>query len=408
MSTTAALNLSPDADLYALLKLGSKATGPEIKSAYRRLALQHHPDKQAPSLSSTEKEAATLAFQQIGFAYAVLGDENRRKRYDVTGSVEETDFLDTAGKDWSAYFKELWTGVVNAETIEEYSAKYRGSDEERRDLLSAYTHHNGSMDGIFSEVPCSTVDDEERFRVILTEAIKKKEVRSFRAFTVVDPAAQERRRREATREAREAEELKRELGLEGKLGKKGKGAADEDGDEALKALILQNQRKRGEVMDAVIENILEKERGRTKGKAKAKGKKKEKGVTVEEEEPTEEEFQALQMKLFSGKSNEDDDNNEEGEKEELESSKPIRTKRSAQVKIKKVEAKPTVKRGRTKKDAGEAEAEDILAGATKRKAAREQEGEGEAEVPAKRGRKKVKVESEKVEKAPAKRSTRVK
>lgn len=282
------------------------------------------------------------------------------------------------------------------------------SDEERRDLLSAYVRHNGSMDGILSEVPCSTVDDEARFRAILTEAIKNKEVRSFRVFTVVDTAAQERRRREAAREAREAEELKRELGLEGKLGKD---AADEDGEEALKTLILQNQRKRGEAMDAVIENILKKEKGRTKEKAKTKGKKKEKNATVEEEEPTEEEFQALQARLFPGKSN-GDDNDEEGEKEELESSKPIRTKRSAQAKVKKVEAKATVKRGRSKKDAGEPEAEDIPVGATKQKAAREQEGEDEkgeaAELPAKRSRKKAKTESEKVEKAPARRSTRVK
>ena len=65
--------------LYETLKLTSSASGPEIRTAYRRLALKFHPDKQS-NKSEKEKEELSKEFQRVGFAYAVLSDEKRRKR----------------------------------------------------------------------------------------------------------------------------------------------------------------------------------------------------------------------------------------------------------------------------------------------------------------------------------------
>jgi molecular chaperone DnaJ len=57
---------------YETLGVGEKATQEEIKKAYRKLAIEHHPDKGG----SEEK------FKEIAEAYGVLGDENKRSQYD--------------------------------------------------------------------------------------------------------------------------------------------------------------------------------------------------------------------------------------------------------------------------------------------------------------------------------------
>ena len=54
----------------------------QIRKAYRKLALKCHPDK-----GGDEKQ-----FQQVGYAYAVLSDEKRRKRFDDTGRTDESFF----------------------------------------------------------------------------------------------------------------------------------------------------------------------------------------------------------------------------------------------------------------------------------------------------------------------------
>lgn len=90
----------------------------QIKKAYRRLALQYHPDKVGTS------EATTQKFHQIGFAYAVLNDDMRKKRYDETGRTDESFFEGEA--DWNAYFRELWKGEVNQKTLDEFVEKYKG------------------------------------------------------------------------------------------------------------------------------------------------------------------------------------------------------------------------------------------------------------------------------------------
>ena len=116
-----------DVDLYAVLGLtaSDKPSQEAIKKAYKKRALQCHPDK-AALRGADEAERAARTFQQVGFAYSVLSDESRRKRYDTTGSTRDSLFED-GEMDWKAYFETLWDGEVNAETLEEFRKKYQGT-----------------------------------------------------------------------------------------------------------------------------------------------------------------------------------------------------------------------------------------------------------------------------------------
>ena len=65
--------------LYTTLELQSTCSADEIKRAYRKAALRLHPDKHATK-SDTVRQEMSKEFQKVGFAYAVLGDEVKRKR----------------------------------------------------------------------------------------------------------------------------------------------------------------------------------------------------------------------------------------------------------------------------------------------------------------------------------------
>jgi len=67
-------------DYYAALGVPRGASQAEIKKAYRKLARQHHPD-----VNRTEP-GADKRFKEINEAYAVLGDEEKRKAYDSLGA----------------------------------------------------------------------------------------------------------------------------------------------------------------------------------------------------------------------------------------------------------------------------------------------------------------------------------
>ncbi len=65
-----------DRDHYKVLGVEPDASQDEIRKAYRRLAKEHHPDRQGGSKAAEER------FKEIAEAYGVLGDPEKRKQYD--------------------------------------------------------------------------------------------------------------------------------------------------------------------------------------------------------------------------------------------------------------------------------------------------------------------------------------
>jgi molecular chaperone DnaJ len=71
--------MSTKRDYYEVLEITRAANGDEIKKSYRRLAVKFHPDKNPGDKSSEEK------FKELGEAYDVLADEQKRAAYDRFG-----------------------------------------------------------------------------------------------------------------------------------------------------------------------------------------------------------------------------------------------------------------------------------------------------------------------------------
>src|SRR5712692_9646622 len=66
-------------DYYEVLSISRSASEQDLKSAYRRLAVQHHPDKNPGDPQAEDK------FKEAAEAYAVLSDPEQRRRYDRFG-----------------------------------------------------------------------------------------------------------------------------------------------------------------------------------------------------------------------------------------------------------------------------------------------------------------------------------
>lgn len=331
-------------DLYTVLSLQKGASPDAVKKAYRKLALVYHPDKHANASEKT-KEESLIRFQQIGFAYAVLSDPKRKARYDSTGKTDEGFDL-CAGEDgWQTYFEELFDRVTRGK-LDEMKQEYQGisrftpqckvsnvnlywlgSAEEINDLKEAYNNTSGDFVEIMSYIPHSTHEDEPRFITIITDLIKRKELKytSTWGSTSKDEKAKLARKKDSEKEAREAEELAEELGVwnefygdgkaaDRKKGKnKGKTKGDEEAEEdhsVLQALILKKKEKD---MEGFFDGLAAKysETAPKKGRGKKRGhdfgeddvstNKKTRPNIPPPPELDDEEFARIQKKLFSDK-----------------------------------------------------------------------------------------------------------
>lgn len=87
-------------DYYKVLGVKRNASEKEIKRSYRKLALEYHPDK------NPDDQGAEERFKQINEAYEVLGDADKRSKYDRLGSsyrAWERAGSQPAGFDWTQW-----------------------------------------------------------------------------------------------------------------------------------------------------------------------------------------------------------------------------------------------------------------------------------------------------------------
>jgi curved DNA-binding protein len=96
------------ADYYKTLDVDKNASGDEIKKAFRKLAMQYHPDRNSGDAAAEEK------FKEVNEAYAVLSDEGKRQQYDMYGAdgfrarYSQDDIFSSF--DFSRIFDELGMG----------------------------------------------------------------------------------------------------------------------------------------------------------------------------------------------------------------------------------------------------------------------------------------------------------
>ena len=94
-------------DYYEVLGVSKNASKDKIKDAYRKLAMQYHPDRnKAPD--------AEEKFKEISEAYAVLSDDEKRQQYDMLGHADFDQRYSTEdifrGADFNSIFRDLGFG----------------------------------------------------------------------------------------------------------------------------------------------------------------------------------------------------------------------------------------------------------------------------------------------------------
>ena len=125
---------------YETLGVSKNATADEIKKAYRTLAFKYHPDRNQGNAEAEEK------FKQISAAYDVLGDESKRRQYDM-GSY--SDSYSTAGsqsqQQYQRQYQYTYQNPFGDENFWEWfnGAQFRNRNQQtqkRQDYYSQYDY----------------------------------------------------------------------------------------------------------------------------------------------------------------------------------------------------------------------------------------------------------------------------
>lgn len=248
----------PDIDPYDVLGLDNKANPLEIKKAYKKLSLQFHPDKLQQQQQDQQGEEVKDVFPKIQFAYSILSDQNKRTRYDTTGSLggggvdDDEDFFD-----WKQYFDSL-TEKITVEMIDEDKIKYQNSPEEEEDIIQNFKYYEGDFLKLFEVIPHLEFDEQQESRIFdIIESLinnspddfEKSTIKSFEKYKKSRKTKVKNMLKKLAKEAKEAEQLEKMITEKHKTND-------------LKSIIQQRQNNR---LDTLI-NSLESKYSDKKGK----------------------------------------------------------------------------------------------------------------------------------------------
>ena len=155
-------------DYYQILDVARKATQDEIKRAYRKLARKYHPDV-------SKESDAEARFKEVGEAYEVLKDPEKRVAYDQLGAQwkDGQDFrpppdwntgfefrgggyTNPGGTDHSAFFEDLFGHATGPQARSGFHM--RGEDHHAKVLIDIEDSFNGATRSISLQMPELSAD----------------------------------------------------------------------------------------------------------------------------------------------------------------------------------------------------------------------------------------------------------
>ncbi|KAJ3187726.1 hypothetical protein HDU85_006119 [Gaertneriomyces sp. JEL0708] len=139
------LRQSKRKDYYKILGVERSASETEIKKAYRKAALQYHPDKTS-NLSAEEQTAAETKFKLVGEAYAVLSDPRKKEMFDSGMDVDGSSASDPSP----------FGGMGGAANMGDIFEMFGGGGGMGGGMPGFYTQSGGSGFGGFGGSPFST------------------------------------------------------------------------------------------------------------------------------------------------------------------------------------------------------------------------------------------------------------
>jgi len=154
-----------DINLYDILGVSKNATFEEIKTKYKSLAQQHHPDKGGdPDL-----------FKKIKHAYEVLSDPINRKRYDTTGHYDDGPNIQTEALDHlsNLFFKLVPT--INADLDDLVLVMKNESRQEKEDVnnnINACNNHIQKLNKIINKIKKKSNSGENFLKMFAENQLK--------------------------------------------------------------------------------------------------------------------------------------------------------------------------------------------------------------------------------------------
>ena len=126
---------------YDVLGVSKTATADEIKKAYRTLAFKYHPDRNPGDAAAEEK------FKQISAAYDVLGDEAKRRQYDMGYSSDSYSSNSTAGnQQYQRQYQYTYSNPFGEDNFWEWfnNAQFRSRNQQAQNSNNYYNQYDYS------------------------------------------------------------------------------------------------------------------------------------------------------------------------------------------------------------------------------------------------------------------------